>query len=219
MYVILTCKPGQFRTEPGPGLEPVERYDYLSFGHCRAKFVIARLQGQPKVRIIDEAPPAMVNLVPSEFLPKFESVSAARAELQQLADRDGAETRLVRVDESASEPAKAPAPEKLRVTFLTNEGKVVSAPPQSNLLRVSLREQGGIPFKCGGGLCGTCHCTIVSGIENTDAVKPKERKLLSEEELRQGHRLACQTFLHGDVSVSWVPLAQRASAAAARSAA
>ncbi|WP_395703160.1 2Fe-2S iron-sulfur cluster-binding protein [Aquabacterium sp.] len=104
----------------------------------------------------------------------------------------------------------------MRVTFLTNGGKVATAAPQSNLLRVSLREQGGIPFKCGGGLCGTCHCTIESGLEHTDAVKAKERKLLTEEELRQGHRLACQTFLSGDVSVSWVPLAQRSAAASAR---
>jgi ferredoxin len=93
----------------------------------------------------------------------------------------------------------------IQVTFLTNGAKVVSAPENSNLLRVSLREQGGIPFKCGGGLCGTCRCRIEQGLEHTDAVKPKERKHLSEEDLRQGYRMACQTFLNGDVAVSWVP--------------
>jgi ferredoxin len=91
------------------------------------------------------------------------------------------------------------------VTFLTNQGKTASAPENSNLLRISLREKGGIPFKCGGGLCGTCRCRIESGLENTDAVKPKERNHLSEEDLRQGYRMACQTFILGDVSVSWVP--------------
>jgi ferredoxin len=99
----------------------------------------------------------------------------------------------------------------IRVTFLTNGGKMVSAPVDSNLLRVSLREQGGIPFKCGGGLCGTCRCRIEQGREQTDAVKPKERKHLSDEELAQGYRMACQTFLKGDVSVSWVPLSERDS--------
>ena len=93
----------------------------------------------------------------------------------------------------------------IQVTFLTNGAKVVSAPENSNLLRVSLREQGGIPFKCGGGLCGTCRCRIEQGLEHTDAVKPKERKHLSDEDLRQGYRMACQTFLNGDVAVSWVP--------------
>ena len=91
------------------------------------------------------------------------------------------------------------------ITFITNGNKVVEAPADSNLLRVSLKEQGGIPFKCGGGLCGTCRCLIESGIENTDAVKPKERKHLTDDDLARGHRMACQTFITGDISVSWVP--------------
>lgn len=96
-----------------------------------------------------------------------------------------------------------------RITFITNGHLTVDAPENSNLLRVSLRERGGIPFKCGGGICGTCRCRIESGIEHTDAIKPKERKHLSEEEFSQGYRMACQTFVNGDVSVSWVPLAER----------
>lgn len=91
----------------------------------------------------------------------------------------------------------------IQITFLTNDRKVATAPENSNLLRVSLREKGGIPFKCGGGLCGTCKCRIEQGVENTDDVKPKERKILTEAELGAGYRLACQTSVHGDISVSW----------------
>ncbi len=91
----------------------------------------------------------------------------------------------------------------IRITFLPTEGKVVSAPENSNLLRVSLRERGGIPFKCGGGLCGTCKCRIEQGLEHTDEVKPKERKHLTDEQLAQGYRMACQTFVLGDIAVSW----------------
>lgn len=91
----------------------------------------------------------------------------------------------------------------IEVTFLTSGGKVVTAPENTNLLRLSLREKGGIPFKCGGGICGTCKCLIEKGIENTDTVKPKERKHLTETQLQQGYRMACQTFLNGNVSVSW----------------
>ena len=89
------------------------------------------------------------------------------------------------------------------ITFVTSGGKVVEVPENSNLLRVSMREKGGIPFKCGGGLCGTCRCLIEKGIENTDAVKPKERNHLTEEDLAKGYRMACQTFVNGDVRVSW----------------
>lgn len=91
----------------------------------------------------------------------------------------------------------------IEVTFLTNGGKIVTAPENTNLLRLSLREKGGIPFKCGGGICGTCKCLIEKGIENTDAVKPKERKHLTDAQLQEGYRMACQTFLNGNVSVSW----------------
>ncbi|GAB1575340.1 2Fe-2S iron-sulfur cluster-binding protein [Bordetella petrii] len=91
----------------------------------------------------------------------------------------------------------------IRITFITNQGKTAEIAEKTNLLRASLRAQGGIPFKCGGGLCGTCKCTIESGRENVDEIKPKERKHLTEEQLAHGRRLACQTFVHGDISVSW----------------
>lgn len=91
----------------------------------------------------------------------------------------------------------------IEITFVSNESKVVQAPVDSNLLRVSLREKGGIPFKCGGGLCGTCRCHIDEGLDNTDAIKKKEQNQLSEEDIQNGYRLACQTFLKGDVKVSW----------------
>ncbi|MBX3608761.1 MAG: 2Fe-2S iron-sulfur cluster binding domain-containing protein [Hydrogenophaga sp.] len=91
----------------------------------------------------------------------------------------------------------------IQVTFITNDNKQVEAPENSNLLRVSLREKGGIPFKCGGGLCGTCKCRIEQGLEHTDEVKAKERKHLSDADLQAGYRMACQTFLRGDIAVSW----------------
>jgi len=99
------------------------------------------------------------------------------------------------------------------ITFVTSGGKVVEAPENSNLLRISLREKGGIPFKCGGGLCGTCRCLIEKGIENTDAVKAKERNHLTEEDLARGYRMACQTFVNGDISVSWQEKARPATPA------
>lgn len=98
---------------------------------------------------------------------------------------------------------------KVQIEFITADSKTVSVPDNSNLLRVSLREQAGIPFKCGGGICGTCKCLIERGIENTDEVKAKERKHLTEEDLARGYRMACQTFVKGDISVSWQKVGSR----------
>jgi ferredoxin len=103
----------------------------------------------------------------------------------------------------AAVPAEPPA--TVTVTFISNGGKTVTVPADSNLLRISLRYQGGIPFKCGGGLCGTCKCRIEAGIEHTDAVKPKERRHLTEADLANAYRMACQTFFKGDIAVSWAP--------------
>lgn len=92
MFVILTSKPGQFRTEAVPGVVPVETWEYLFYGRPKATFVIAVLQDVPastKVRVIDETdgPDAapVVNHVPVKFLERFDTLDAAHAALRQLA--------------------------------------------------------------------------------------------------------------------------------------
>ena len=206
MYVILTTKPGVFKTELGDGLTAIEAYDYILFGRKKAQFVIARIEGSPRITIVEDEPPHVVNHIPSKFLQKYDTIGAAHAELQHLANFSTSDARLEKVPDAPTGAAAATG--LVRVTFITNAGKVAVAPVNSNLLRVSLREQGGIPFKCGGGVCGTCKCRIEAGLENTDEIKPKERKHLSADDFQNGYRMACQTFLKGDVSVSWQPRAR-----------
>lgn len=95
------------------------------------------------------------------------------------------------------------------IVFLTNASKTIEVPAQSNLLRMSLRNQGGIPFKCGGGICGTCRCLIEEGMGNTAPATKKEHNHISDDLIAQGYRLACQTTLTGPLKVSWVPLEHR----------
>lgn len=91
----------------------------------------------------------------------------------------------------------------VEITFVNSGNKTVQAHENCNLLRESIRAQGGIPFKCGAGICGTCRCHIDEGLENTDRIKPNERRHLKPEEFEAGYRMACQTFLTGNVKVSW----------------
>jgi hypothetical protein len=95
-FVILTSKPGQFRTELGEHLREIEAYDYLAQGRNRAHFVIAEVVREAKIRVIDEGIPPVVNTVPSKFFPRFDTIEKARQELGQLA-RSGPESRLVRL--------------------------------------------------------------------------------------------------------------------------
>lgn len=84
MYVILTTKPGQFRTELVEGVRAIEAYDYLFSATPKARFVIAALDRPTKIRVIDEAEPPVLNLVPTKFLPSYATVEAARQELNHL---------------------------------------------------------------------------------------------------------------------------------------
>ena len=54
----------------------------------------------------------------------------------------------------------------MKICFITNNNLEVEAEEGSILLRVSMKNKGGIPFKCGGGFCGTCRCKIEEGKEN-----------------------------------------------------
>lgn len=99
MYLILTSKPGQFRTEMGEGLAVAESYDYVFCGRIRARFVIAELKGElsrTKVRVVDESGDPSVNLVPAKFLESFDSAEAALRELQNLCSFGSIDAVLVR---------------------------------------------------------------------------------------------------------------------------
>jgi hypothetical protein len=96
MYVILTSKPGQFRTDILDGLRPVETYDYLFYGQNKARFVIAELLRDTKIRVIEDES-AIVNDVPTKFLERFETVELAFNELQHLTTFGAIDTALRKV--------------------------------------------------------------------------------------------------------------------------
>jgi hypothetical protein len=96
-YVILTSKDGIFRTEANDALRPVEAWDYLFYGQRRARFVVAELLAETKVRVIEDAPPNVVNLVPSKFLEHFDTLEDARRELTSLTSFGAMDTTLTKV--------------------------------------------------------------------------------------------------------------------------
>ncbi len=83
-YVILTSKDGVYRTEADASLRPVETYDYVFYGQRRARFVLAELLAETRVRIVDAMVPTQVNVVPTKFLAHFDTLEAARKELASL---------------------------------------------------------------------------------------------------------------------------------------
>lgn len=98
MYVILINKVGQYTTEAGEGLTPIEEYDYLFCGKRKARYVIARLDKEVKVKVTEEGDSGTVNYVPSKFLPKFPTLEEARDQVKQLVSFGRLDTALVPVD-------------------------------------------------------------------------------------------------------------------------
>ncbi|WP_018132770.1 2Fe-2S iron-sulfur cluster-binding protein [Effusibacillus pohliae] len=84
----------------------------------------------------------------------------------------------------------------------TNKSVEIEADRETNILRASIRYEGGIPYRCGGGLCGTCKIHIEQGAENLTPIKKQEIARLGDK-LQEGYRLACQTFTKGDVTITW----------------
>jgi hypothetical protein len=97
MFVILTSRPGQYRTELNDGLEALETHDYLFCGQQKARFVIASLLRDVKIRVVDETPPERVNQIPCKFLQKYPTADAARAQLRSLVSFGKVQTELRRV--------------------------------------------------------------------------------------------------------------------------
>jgi hypothetical protein len=84
-YVILTSKPGLYRTEFTGQLVPAETWEYIYCGRHLATFVIAGLHGEARIRVIDESPDATVNDMPTRFLEKYPDRDAAFRALEVLA--------------------------------------------------------------------------------------------------------------------------------------
>jgi len=92
-----------------------------------------------------------------------------------------------------------------RVYFKTTDRYVEFAEgDEVNILRVSIREDCGVPWKCASGNCGTDRLLVEEGSENLDPPRRRERERLGDM-LEQGYRLGCQTYTRGDVTVSWDP--------------
>jgi ferredoxin len=90
-----------------------------------------------------------------------------------------------------------------KIRFI-NSNKEFEVPNDSSILRMSLRYDGELPNRCGGGICGSCVFKAEEGAEFLDQVKVQERRKLGEEWLEKGYRLGCQTFVtNGDISISW----------------
>ncbi|MCP4385522.1 MAG: ferredoxin [Hyphomicrobiales bacterium] len=98
MYIIVTDKPGEYRSEPGDGINPIESWKYIFYGQERATFTIGEVTDDAaRIAIIDAADKTCVNSVPNKFFGDFDNVAAARAEIEELIQFGNIDAKLERV--------------------------------------------------------------------------------------------------------------------------
>jgi ferredoxin len=103
-----------------------------------------------------------------------------------------------------------------RIHFVTSGCTVeFDAGTEVNILRVAVRDDCGVPYRCASGNCGTDRVLVLAGEEHLSPVRKKERDRLGDD-VDAGWRLACQTYTSGDVDVAWAaaggpPLGERAA--------
>lgn len=91
------------------------------------------------------------------------------------------------------------------IKFLTSNVAVDFADGDDvNLLRVAIRNECGVPFRCASGNCGTDRVYVTEGVDNLSPPRRRERDRLGDL-LDQGWRLACQTYVSGDCAITWDP--------------
>lgn len=92
-----------------------------------------------------------------------------------------------------------------KIKFETSETEVQFPQGQDvNLLRLAIRYECGVPWKCATGLCGTDRVRVIEGAEHLSPPRRREQRLLGDL-IDDGVRLACQTYASGSVTVIWDP--------------
>lgn len=82
------------------------------------------------------------------------------------------------------------------------DGRIVQAEPGENLRLVANASGVFIRSDCNGdGTCGKCRVVVAEHAESLGELTYAERDLLSEREVKQGYRLACQVHVKGDLVV------------------
>lgn len=92
-----------------------------------------------------------------------------------------------------------------KIVYQTS-GKIVEFEDgvETNMLATAIRHNAELPYKCGGGLCGTCRIHVEEGAENLTKIRKQEIERLGDD-IHKGYRLACMSFAVGDVKVTWDP--------------
>ena len=86
--------------------------------------------------------------------------------------------------------------------FIKNQNKVIDYNPVVSILNNFIMLQVPIGSKCGGrGNCATCKYKVIEGNKYLTPVNNTEKFRLTQDQLNDGWRLACQTHALRDIKI------------------
>lgn len=97
MIVLVTNKPGVYRTELTPDMRTESAFEYMFYGECKAIFKIVETQGDGHVHIVEEQEPHYRSSIPVKLLPAYDDISAAERDIADLTRGHDDNIKLVRV--------------------------------------------------------------------------------------------------------------------------
>lgn len=96
MYVVVTSKPGVYKSSLNADAKIVEAYEYYFYDRHLATFHLAELLTDGYVEIVEDK--GEVNRVPTKFLEAFDTLEEAKAEINELISFGNLEVRLEKID-------------------------------------------------------------------------------------------------------------------------
>ncbi|MEH7331755.1 hypothetical protein V7161_03895 [Neobacillus drentensis] len=107
-FIVLTNKESFQTILENDGLEPIETYHFYFFNQLRAKYTIAKvLDESAKIQLFEKFEgKEYVNHIAVKFFERFETIEAAREELNEIVkasgnSEDSVNSKLVKSDEVA----------------------------------------------------------------------------------------------------------------------
>ncbi|WP_096203293.1 hypothetical protein [Bacillus sp. FJAT-45350] len=98
-YIVLTNRDEYQTSLNNEGLRLIETYEYYFFNQLRAKYTVAEVIGDDiKITLTEEKNGVTyVNHIPIKFFEGYDSVEAAREELEELSGPNSDDSRLERI--------------------------------------------------------------------------------------------------------------------------
>jgi hypothetical protein len=98
MYIVFGSKKNVYKSEPGNGVEIIEKYIYKFYNEIKLEINIAKvIDNKSKIKVVDCVHKNCENLIPVKFFGNFNSIIEAKKEIESLVCYENLNTSLEKI--------------------------------------------------------------------------------------------------------------------------